>query len=102
MLSSTAMPEAKHAIVFGASGIGGWAIVNALCNNYPSKGIFSAITALTNRPLPTEISQWPKDARLTVASGIDLMKGSQEELEHRLKNQIDNVSTVTQLFFFCT
>ena len=95
------MAQGKHALVFGASGIGGWAIVNALCNNYPSKDTSSSITALTNRPLPIEISQWPDDSRLNVVSGIDLMKDGQKDLENMLKGRITNMHTVTQLYFFC-
>ena len=44
-------PVDNHALVFGASGISGWAIVNQILSDYPAKGVFSAVTALTNRPL---------------------------------------------------
>jgi hypothetical protein len=92
----------KHALVAGASGISGWALVNTLLSNYPKAGVFSKITALTNRPLPKDVSQWPEDSRLNVISGIDLLKGDQGNLEKNLAENIEDVKTVTHLYFFCT
>jgi hypothetical protein len=91
----------NHALVFGASGISGWAIVNQILSDYPAKGVFSAVTALTNRPLPAEYALWPKDSRLDVVSGLDLMKGSQEDLEASMKEKIKGIENVTQVFYFC-
>jgi hypothetical protein len=91
----------NHALVFGASGISGWAIVNQILSDYPAKGVFSAVTALTNRPLPSEYALWPKDSRLDVVSGLDLMKGSQEDLEASMKEKIKGIENVTQVFYFC-
>jgi hypothetical protein len=92
----------KHALVAGASGISGWALVNTLLSDYPEAGVFSKVTALTNRPLSEEVSQWPKDPRLEVISGIDLLKGSQTDLEKNLEGNIKDVETVTHLYFFCS
>jgi hypothetical protein len=86
--------EENHALVFGASGIGGWAIVNQILSDYPAKGVFSVVTALTNRPLPAEYAQWPKDPRL------DLIKGSQEDLALSMKEKIKGIENVTQVYFF--
>ena len=94
-------PVDNHALVFGASGISGWAIVNQILSDYPAKDVFSAVTALTNRPLPAEYALWPKDSRLDVVSGLDLMKGSQEELEASMKEKIKGIENVTQVFYFC-
>ena len=94
-------PVDNHALVFGASGISGWAIVNQILSDYPAKGVFSAVTALTNRPLPAEYALWPKDSRLDVVSGLDLMKGSQEDLEASMKEKIKGIENVTQVFYFC-
>lgn len=44
----------SHALVFGASGITRWAIIDAILSNYPSPNIFTKVTALTNCPLPAE------------------------------------------------
>ena len=91
----------NHALVFGASGISGWAVVNQILSDYPAKGGFSAVTALTNRPLPVEYALWPKDSRLDIVSGLDLMKGSQQELEASIKEKIKGIENVTQVYFFC-
>jgi len=94
------MSTGKHALVFGASGIFGWGVVNEILKGYPSKSTFSRVSAVTNRPLSREASQWPADSRLFTASGIDVLKGSQQELETTLKEQIPEIETVTQFFFF--
>ena len=39
-----------HALVFGASALAGWAIVDKLLSNYPAQATFSQATALVNRP----------------------------------------------------
>lgn len=90
-------PEENHALVYGASGITGWAIVNAILNGYPSQGTFTKVSALVNRPLTREMALWPDDPRLQIVSGIDLLKGSQEELEKTIKEKVPDVDTVTQV-----
>lgn len=97
---------AQHAIVFGASGILGWAVVNEILLNYPVKGSYSKVTALTNRPLSCKHSLWPEPAedvpKLNIVSGVDLTKGTVEELTEILKKKIHDVSTVTHVFYFGT
>lgn len=90
-----------HALIYGASGISGWAIVNAILNSYPSKEAFSRVTAMVNRPLTREMALWPDDPRLQIVSGVDLVKGSQEELEKQIKDKVTDVETVSQVFFYC-
>ncbi|TVY42097.1 Short chain dehydrogenase [Lachnellula occidentalis] len=94
------MSTGKHALVFGASGICGWGVVNAILNGYPSKETFSRVSGLTHRPLSQEAAGWPDDPRLHTVSGIDLLEGSQEDLEKALSEQIPDIATVTQFFFF--
>ncbi|KAF2119705.1 hypothetical protein BDV96DRAFT_568066 [Lophiotrema nucula] len=89
----------KSALVFGASGVTGWSFVNELLNDYPEKGIWSKVHALTNRPLSQKQSQWPDDPRLDIVSGIDLLKGSQEELEATLKEKIKGIEEVTHVYY---
>jgi hypothetical protein len=91
----------KHALVYGASGISGWAIVNAILNGYPDKETFTKVSALVNRPLTREMALWPEDPRLQIVSGIDLLKGSQEELEKTIKEKVPDVDSVTQVYFYC-
>lgn len=90
----------NHALVLGASGINGWAIVREIINGYPAPNTFRRVTALTNRPLPEENRLWPKDDRLQVVSGLDLMKGSQSDLERGFKEKVRDIETVTQVYFY--
>ncbi|CAN9435858.1 unnamed protein product [Alternaria alternata] len=90
----------NHALVYGASGISGWSIVNAILNGYPSKDAFSRVTAMVNRPLTREMALWPDDPRLQIVSGVDLVKGTQEELEEQIKEKVKDVETVTQVYFY--
>jgi hypothetical protein len=90
----------KHALIFGSSGVSGWALVNELLGDYPSEGIWGNVTALANRPLSKEVSQWPDDKRLNIVSGIDLLKGTQEQLELVMKSKIPDVATVTHVYYF--
>ena len=91
----------NHALIYGASGISGWAIVNAILNGFPSKDAFSKVTAMVNRPLTREMALWPDDPRLQIVSGVDLVKGSQEELEKQIKQKVKDVETVSQVYFYC-
>lgn len=97
---------AHHAVVFGASGILGWAVVNEILLNYPTKGTYSKVSALTNRPLSIKNSLWPEPAedvpKLSVISGIDLTKYTFEQLTEILKSKINDISTVTHVFYFGT
>jgi len=88
----------KSALIFGASGVTGWAFVNEMLNDYPKKQIWTKVHALTNRPLKAEDSLWPKDDRLNIVSGIDLLKGSQDDLERELRN-IDAIEKVTHVYY---
>lgn len=97
-MSSTG--DQYHALVFGASGITGWGIVNAILNSYPSESTFTRVTALTNRPLPTEAAQWPKSGKLQVVSGLDLLAGDQSTLEATMEGRVSGIETVTHVYFF--
>nr|CAD70323.1 conserved hypothetical protein [Neurospora crassa] len=94
--------SSKHAIVFGASGLIGWAIVNQLLRGYPRHGTFSNITAVTNRPLDTSESLWPTDSDqpdLQLVSGIDLHKGDGATLAESLKQAVKDVESVTHIYY---
>jgi hypothetical protein len=88
----------KSALVFGASGVSGWAFVNELRHDYPRAGIWKKIYALTNRPLTHGSSLWPMDSRLNLVSGIDLLNGSQEDLEAGLR-KIGGIEEVTHVYY---
>jgi nucleoside-diphosphate-sugar epimerase len=89
----------KTALIFGASGVSGWAFVNEILNDYPRKGIWDSVYALTNRPLSQKTAMWPDDPRLHLVSGIDLLEGSQEDLEDKLKSKIKGVKQVTHVYY---
>ncbi|KXH62581.1 hypothetical protein CNYM01_02784 [Colletotrichum nymphaeae SA-01] len=97
------MPESNHAVVFGASGLLGWATVEQLLSNYPSKGSFENVTAVMNRPLPESDSFWPPASpskpRLQIASGVNLT-GTLEDLTSQLKSKVDGIEGVTHVFYF--
>ena len=92
--------QGRHALVLGASGITGWAIVNSLLADYPDGKAFATITAVTNRPLSHEAALWPTDTRLQMVSGLDLMAGSQDALNETFVQKIPKLDTVSHLYFY--
>lgn len=90
---------ANHALIFGATGIQGWAIVKQLLNDYPSADAFDRVTALSNRPVPENVL-WPASGKLHMTSGIDLLTDDgQEGLEKNFKANIANIDSVSHVFF---
>ncbi|RDW61587.1 hypothetical protein BP5796_11479 [Coleophoma crateriformis] len=89
----------KSALIFGASGVTGWAFVNEILHDYPQKGTWKKVHALTNRPLKQSDSLWPADERLDIVSGIDLLKGSQADLDAAIKEQVKGVEEVTHVYY---
>lgn len=89
----------KSALIFGASGVTGWSFVNETLNDYPQSNVWKRVHALTNRPLSQEQSQWPKDQRLNIVSGIDLLQGSQEQLENTITEKIPDIAEVTHIYY---
>jgi hypothetical protein len=89
-------PSNFNALVFGASGITGWAIVKSALE-YPTPTTFSRVIGLTNRPLSLKDSFLPPDPRLSLKSGIDL-SGDVESIVKALK-EIDNVEKTTHVYF---
>lgn len=77
------MPTDRHALVFGASGLAGWGLVNQLLSNYPALESFARVTALVNRPLSVDRSCWPISERphFQLVSGVDLSKEGHTEEE---------------------
>jgi len=54
---------------------------------------------VTNRPLKKEDSLWPADDRLQIVSGIDLLKGSQKDLEAALRDQVKDLEMITHVYY---
>ncbi|KAF5660141.1 hypothetical protein FHETE_9114 [Fusarium heterosporum] len=50
----------NHALVFGATGLIGWAVVNQLLSAYPAPQTFASVTAVSNRPVDATRTLWPE------------------------------------------
>ncbi|CAG8298957.1 unnamed protein product [Penicillium olsonii] len=96
------MAGSHHAIIYGASGLIGWSLVNQLLRSYDVAS-FSRITAVTNRPLNLSESHWPEPDRkqpvLQLVSGVDLRHGDGATLAGCLKEAINDIDTVTHIFY---
>lgn len=93
----------NHAIVFGASGIIGWSIVDQLLRSYPDAGSFKKVTAVTNRPLKSTETYWPESnsqgPELQLVSGIDLRSGDGAALAESLTKAVRDIETVTHIYY---
>ena len=89
-------PKGLRALVFGASGITGWGIVNTALS-YPTPDTFDQVIGLTNRPLSKEAATFPDDARLKLYSGVNLSQ-SVEEIAKALKD-IEAIEKTTHVYF---
>ncbi|KAL2206999.1 hypothetical protein CC79DRAFT_1335232 [Sarocladium strictum] len=92
----------RHAIVYGASGLIGWALVNELLACSQS-ATFTKISAVTNRPLDASESHWPQSDShrpdLQLVSGIDLSQGNGTTLANTLKQAVEDIETVTDVYY---
>ncbi|KAL8833218.1 MAG: hypothetical protein Q9170_004413 [Blastenia crenularia] len=95
---------ARHALVFGASGLIGWGIVDQLLSNYPTEGTFSKVTALVNRPFEIKDSFWPEQSsaipELQLVSGINLTEATVESLTKQLSIYVHGLKDATHAFYF--
>jgi nucleoside-diphosphate-sugar epimerase len=93
-------PGPYRALVFGASGITGWALVKEALE-YPSRTTFDKVLGLTRRPLSTEKALLPvDDERLVLHSGLDLNAGTSQT--ETLLKQIEGIEAVTHVYFACS
>jgi hypothetical protein len=92
----------RHAIVFGCTGISGWALVNQLLSGYPAIDTFEKVTAISNRPFDLDSAQWPcrdDDNCLQIVSGIDLLAEDVISLQAILSEKVSSVETVSHIYF---
>lgn len=90
--------ENNVALVFGASGISGWALTKNLLS-YPTAMTFSRIIGLTNRVMDVENSQLPiEDPRLEFYSGINL-RGDLSSVIDQLKATVPRLEEVTHMYY---
>lgn len=87
-----------HAVVFGASGINGWALIKELVSGHSIPDPFDRVTAVLNRPVSLQDSQWPQDGRLQVATGIDLTADVQE-LQCAMKAKINGAESISHVYY---
>ncbi|KAI9844854.1 MAG: hypothetical protein M1830_007580, partial [Pleopsidium flavum] len=103
-MARSKIPLGAHALVFGASGLAGWGVVDQLLENYPAEGIFSKVTALVNRPFSVAESYWPSPSpsrpKLELVSNVNLAEGTVEEFTALLKEKVEDVANVTHAFYF--
>lgn len=86
------------ALVFGASGISGWAVTKNLLT-YPTSTTFSRIIGLTNRPMSLEEGGLPSDdKRLELYHGVNLREELGAVLE-QMKTTIPRVEEVTHVYY---
>ncbi|KAJ5243334.1 uncharacterized protein N7469_001661 [Penicillium citrinum] len=93
--------QKRHAIVFGCSGINGWALVNQLLSGYPSNGAFEKVTAVANRKFMLKDAQWPHDYgnRLQLVSGVDLLVEDDDSLQKVLSEKLSSIETVSHAYY---
>ena len=92
------MTAERNALVFGASGISGWATVRELLR-YPTTTTFSRVTALTNRPLPADAILLD-DPRLRFKHAVDLTQPI-DTVVRVLKDTVPDIDLVTHVYFYC-
>ncbi|RHZ69792.1 hypothetical protein CDV55_103607 [Aspergillus turcosus] len=96
--------DSNHAIVFGAAGLLGWSSVNQLLSGYPTSGSFARVTAVLNRSVPEAELHWPSPGpdrpQLQIVSGVDLLRGTGDDLAKQLKEKVNGVEQITHVFYF--
>jgi hypothetical protein len=92
------MTESRNvALIFGASGISGWAVTKWALE-YPSTTTFSRVIGLTNKPLPLKDSGLPKDSRLELYNGLNL-RGCFNEVLGQLQEKVPNLEDITHVYY---
>lgn len=105
-MAQSKMSSGAHALVFGASGLAGWGVVDQLLDNYPVQGTFSRVTALINRPFSVAESYWPNPSpsrpELELVSGVNLAVAEQtiEEFTALMQDKVKDMTSVTHAFYF--
>jgi hypothetical protein len=93
---SAPKPEGRTALVFGASGITGWAIVREALL-YPTPTAFRRVIGLSNQPIDRSQLLLPEDDRINLISGVDLT-ASLDTVADSLSG-IEGIKDVTDVYF---
>ncbi|KXH25574.1 hypothetical protein CNYM01_00355 [Colletotrichum nymphaeae SA-01] len=83
------------AMIFGASGISGWALMRE-CLSYPSVTAFSRVIGLSKRPISRKRARLQDDPRLEIHTGLDL---TDADLTLQRLETIPDVDSVTHMYF---
>ncbi|KAH8892855.1 hypothetical protein GQ53DRAFT_793696 [Thozetella sp. PMI_491] len=96
MAYSSSTISGRTALVFGATGVTGWAVLREALR-YPSGSAFDQIIGASNRPVDISQLYLPKTHRLSFASGIDLTKSFDEVVA--VLRTVEGISNVTDVYF---
>ncbi|PHH70398.1 hypothetical protein CDD80_6044 [Ophiocordyceps camponoti-rufipedis] len=91
------MTDSNHALVFGATGLLGWAVTEQLLSGYPQPGAFSTVTAVVRRP-ETDLGLPSGGPAFRLVGGVDLL-GSGADLTARLRD-VPDVERTTHVFYY--
>ncbi|KAJ6083450.1 hypothetical protein N7467_007585 [Penicillium canescens] len=87
----------KVALVFGASGISGWAVAKNLLS-YPTATTFDRVIGLTYRPRTIAESGLPQDPRLELYSAVDL-RTDLDNVKKQMQERIPGLDQVTHMYY---
>ena len=91
----------NHALVFGATGLVGWAVVDQLLSGYPTSTTFDSVTGVSNRPVDASRTFWPEESEtrpeLQLVSGVNLQK---DDVLEQLRDKIPDIEKITHVFYF--
>ncbi|PFH58627.1 hypothetical protein XA68_13444 [Ophiocordyceps unilateralis] len=91
----------NHALVFGATGLLGWGVLEQLLAGYPHKGAFSTVTAVVRRTPAggaAELGLSPAE-EFRLAGGVDLL-AEEVDLARRLRERVPGVERTTHVFYY--
>ena len=86
----------RVALVFGASGVSGWAVARELLR-YPTPTTFSRIIALSNRPVDPDLIHL-SNPRLTFEHGVNLTQPV-DNVVYALRVKAPEIEKVTDVFW---
>lgn len=93
----------NHALVFGATGLVGWAVVDQLLSGYPTSTTFASITGVSNRPVDASRAFWPEEPdtrpELQLVSGVNLQS---DDVLDQLRKKVAGIEKTTHVFYFGT
>ncbi|KAM0424945.1 hypothetical protein ACHAPT_009746 [Fusarium lateritium] len=91
----------NHALVFGATGLIGWAVVDQLLSGYPTSTTFAGVTAVSNRPVDASRTFWTEKSetrpQLQLVSGVNLQS---DDVLGQLREKVPGVEKTTHVFYF--